>query len=392
MKILEITFIPPATNKGGGYLGIYQSIRSLQSFATVDYIGPEFDLDIFRQNFDNVHFIQKDRNIFRRMYYLGKGITTSYYYDFLQCVKEIDWKKYDAVHIDSSRYYFLVKMAKENHVITAVRYHNIEKDYADSLYRIDSNIINFLQTIIFPQNEKKVTKEADLLIFITNNDQNRADILYQIEKSYKIINPVSIERRERREIYNNNKCSINLLITGTLNFGPNIRGILWFVNNVWKQVNNSNIYLTIAGFKPCNEIYDLVNRFQRIKIVDSPEDMHLIFEEADICVAPIFDGAGMKIKVAEALSEGLPVIGTPHAWIGYEKINKGKYLVKNESEFLTAIEELTKRIEEIRKLSDEIIADFNENLSMEHSATVYKDAFCKIINSRKIKGVLNDYN
>lgn len=41
------------------------------------------------------------------------------------------------------------------------------------------------------------------------------------------------------------------------------------------------------------------------------------FNNAELYIAPIFDGAGMKVKVAEALSYALPVVGTSHAFEGY---------------------------------------------------------------------------
>lgn len=41
------------------------------------------------------------------------------------------------------------------------------------------------------------------------------------------------------------------------------------------------------------------------------------FYNAELYIAPIFDGAGMKVKVAEAMSYALPVVGTSHAFEGY---------------------------------------------------------------------------
>ena len=40
---------------------------------------------------------------------------------------------------------------------------------------------------------------------------------------------------------------------------------------------------------------------------------------ASFVVAPIFDGSGMKTKVAEALMFGKRIVGTPEAFTGYEE-------------------------------------------------------------------------
>lgn len=384
MNILEITFVPPALNKGGGHLGIYQSIKSLQSFANVDYIGPEFDVSIFDKGFGSTFILKQDSNFIRRAFNLCKGITTSYFHDFFQILNRIDWSRYDAVHIDTSRYYFLVKIANGKGIPTAIRFHNIERDYAFSVYRSKKSIINYLKTVFFSQNEKKVLDSADLLIFITKEDKERAQMLYNYNQNNWIINPVSIEGRKGMSVHRERSANhIEFLMTGTLNHGPNMEGILWFGNNVWKQLKRENIFLTIAGFRPGMDIIELANKDKRIRVIDSPDDMTPYFDDADLYVAPIFDGAGMKVKVAEALSEGLPVIGTPHAWLGYDGILRGKFIASSANEFLDIIDKLLSNIEEIRTLSGDIRDDFMRHLSMEHSSRVYEMAFEKLINDNK---------
>ena len=47
------------------------------------------------------------------------------------------------------------------------------------------------------------------------------------------------------------------------------------------------------------------------------EDLTPLYREAAAFVAPVFLGSGMKVKVAESLMHGCPVIGTPLALRGY---------------------------------------------------------------------------
>jgi glycosyltransferase involved in cell wall biosynthesis len=73
-------------------------------------------------------------------------------------------------------------------------------------------------------------------------------------------------------------------------------------------------------------------------------------EMADIAIAPIFDGAGMKVKVAEALSYQLPVMGTPHAFVGY-KIQDGvnSYIAETAESFIKKLTFYQSLSEEERK-------------------------------------------
>jgi hypothetical protein len=55
-------------------------------------------------------------------------------------------------------------------------------------------------------------------------------------------------------------------------------------------------------------------------------------------IAPIFDGSGMKTKVAEALMHGKKVVGTPEAFSGYEKVaERAGWCCSSPTEFVTAI-------------------------------------------------------
>ena len=85
----------------------------------------------------------------------------------------------------------------------------------------------------------------------------------------------------------------------------------------------------------------------------------------------------MKVKVAEAFSHGLPVIGTTHAFIGYENVENGKFVADTSQEF----------VEQINKLHDlrfqvcrtDVFNEFCQKLSITASVTFYKNLL-KIIN------------
>lgn len=55
-------------------------------------------------------------------------------------------------------------------------------------------------------------------------------------------------------------------------------------------------------------------------------------------IAPIFDGSGMKTKVAEALMYGKKIIGTPEAFSGYEGVaDQAGWVCATANEFVAAI-------------------------------------------------------
>ena len=57
-----------------------------------------------------------------------------------------------------------------------------------------------------------------------------------------------------------------------------------------------------------------------------------------VVIAPIFDGSGMKTKVAEALMYGKRIIGTREAFSGYEDIaEEVGWVCNTKEEFVAAL-------------------------------------------------------
>lgn len=129
---LEVTFIPPSKRSGGG-LGIYQSICSLLANGKVDYIGPPFEEGLFdghKGNLCVLHELEfQNSTLLDAVRFISKQISTHYYDLWKQVFPKIDWQKYDILHIESGRYFFVMREGK-NHKKIIVRMHNIEADYA----------------------------------------------------------------------------------------------------------------------------------------------------------------------------------------------------------------------------------------------------------------------
>lgn len=378
MRILEITFVPPDKMSGGG-LGIYQSIKSLLSVGDVDYVGPKFDTALFgsSDNLNSLCILQAKKRSISRMIF--KNISTSFYDDWENFVDKINWNNYDFVHIESSRYYFVVKTILKHNIPIIMRMHNIESDYGYNIYCKNKSLSNYIRYYSYHTNEKKVIHKVNSIIFLTINDIKRAKKLYKVKENQICLNPVCIDINKifcRNENGSNNEKFSKFLMTGTLNYGPNVDGIIWFLDNVWtKNYNNEKFTLTIAGAHPNEKLKGIIANNTNVTLIDTPDDMTEYFLNADCYIAPIFDGAGMKVKVAEALSYGLPVIGTTHAFIGYEEIEEGKYLANTTAEFIQQIEKLL-----TTKINNKIILDeFDEKLSMNRSIEFYN----KLINNYK---------
>ena len=384
MNILFITFIPPEKTSGGA-IGIRQSLLSLLSNGNniVDYVGP-YTSDSVLDKCRKKYYYKKDNSIISRLYHAVRYKACSVYAKSWESIEnELDWERYDVVNLERSLNFYIVDSAKKYSKYVIVRFHNIECDYYDNVYRHNGGIINKIKSYIAFYYEKNIAKCADALIPITEKDAQRIGELYSAARDKMFINPVcvaSVEADLSPEI--TDLPSKYYLVTGSLWYGPNADGIMWFIDNVWREVVSSqtmdDVYLIVAGGKPNQKLRDKVNMSVRVRLVDTPDDIDPYFRNAYAYIAPIFNGAGMKVKIAEALSYGLNVYGTKHAFIGYEH-TRGVHLINTKKEFYSAI------VNEDSRVDSRIIKDdFEKKYSLNHSIQFYNKLLSNFAKMDKI--------
>lgn len=321
MKILHIaTQVPGHTS--GGEIGTLQFSYALTHMsATVDYVGPTIHDDEVTSWYNTLSYIDSPISKLKKVW-------TFVHFQFDR--KYVNWKK---LRIDFDKYDLIfIEFTKLNYVLNTIlkseykgkiiiRAHNVESDFAKIELESKKTFMNLLRYALIHRREKFMVKNADAVLAITENDKRRLIELYGCNEEKIRICPVGVgipqEKHSFKSVVSD---KLKCLITGSLWFGPNSEATLWFINNVYPDVKDI-CDVTIAGFKPRNEIKEKCDK-NGIGLIDSPESMQPYFEESEMVLAPIFDGGGMKVKIAEAMSYGLPIVTTSHGAIGY-KIQNG---------------------------------------------------------------------
>jgi len=118
-------------------------------------------------------------------------------------------------------------------------------------------------------------------------------------------------------------------------FYANRVGITWFVKHVAPHIHIKTCIVG-RGFEKFKDELEIDGKVVVVGAVESLEQWYL---DAYLVIAPIFDGSGMKTKVAEALMYGKKIIGTPEAFSGYDDISgRVGCMCRTANEFITAIE------------------------------------------------------
>ena len=108
----------------------------------------------------------------------------------------------------------------------------------------------------------------------------------------------SVVKRERKDK--------NIIFFGDMSREENYNSAIWFIKHVMPLIKDTQIYFTIIGNKPNNALFKY--KGPRVKITGYVEDVSSIFSTCMCMVAPLVGGAGIKIKVLEAMSAGIPVL------------------------------------------------------------------------------------
>ncbi|WP_309611037.1 glycosyltransferase [Sphingomonas sp.] len=98
-------------------------------------------------------------------------------------------------------------------------------------------------------------------------------------------------------------------------FYANKAGVRWFVREVMPNISLS-LCIVGRGLEPLRAEYD---GNPRVRVIGAVDDLVPWYRHAIAVIAPIFDGSGMKTKVAEALMHGKAIVGTREAFEGYEE-------------------------------------------------------------------------
>lgn len=116
----------------------------------------------------------------------------------------------------------------------------------------------------------------------------------------------------------------------------NLEGLNWFLDAVYPKLNK-NIKILLAGSVTKN----IEIKCRNIDIIPFIPDLDAIYEDIKIVVCPMFHGTGMKIKVIEAMSKGVPVVCNERGTDGLpDKYMSGCLVTQDASEFAGYINRL----------------------------------------------------
>jgi glycosyltransferase involved in cell wall biosynthesis len=130
-----------------------------------------------------------------------------------------------------------------------------------------------------------------------------------------------------------------VLFTGTMMFPPNTNGALWLGREVWPRVLSKvpDARLKIVGRRPPQSVL-LLSGSGAIEVTADVPDMKPYFAEADVCLLPMLEGGGTRLKLTEAMAAGRAVVSTTNGATGVDVTDGEELLIADDpQDFADAI-------------------------------------------------------
>ncbi|MFZ4456095.1 MAG: glycosyltransferase family 4 protein [Bacteroidales bacterium] len=179
-------------------------------------------------------------------------------------------------------------------------------------------------------NESKALERADEILAIQENEA----IFYSYLVKKKIRTTYSFFPVTETD-YVENK---NLLILSGSN-QHNIDGIDFLIEKVFPELNkiDSEIKIIIGG-GICSYLEKKKIENTNISLYGRVDELSDFYKLGNICINPVFDGTGLKIKSFEALSFGKVLISHPHNTLGiYNKERAPILIAMSATEYINQI-------------------------------------------------------
>lgn len=235
---------------------------------------------------------------------------------------------------------YISTIRENSKALISFRAHNLEHEIWEQNAEYEKNVLKkfYLNNLALriKKFELSFLNKYDVLIPITERDASKFEKFGNKKPVFVCPTGINLKKFENTEIDVNN---LNFYHFGSLDWLPNTEGLIWFLENIWKKIQEKypNIQFSIAGR---NASTKFVRKLKDYKInyfgeVENSEDFTCF---QTIMVVPLQSGSGMRIKIIEAMAAGKIVISTSKGLEGIDAQDNKEVLIANtEIEFIRTI-------------------------------------------------------
>jgi glycosyltransferase involved in cell wall biosynthesis len=189
-----------------------------------------------------------------------------------------------------------------------LRVHNNESNYFKKLAESTKSwrkLYYFGESIKFSRSSELLNTRVDRKLYISLDELSKGD-----SRSFWL--PPTISRDSFKRIRTTSD-GHKVLFVGSLFMPNNIFGLKWYLDRIHQKLAATfpDYQLTIVGNSKKTST-EWLSKYSNTRFLGELNDLELDceYQSNDLFIAPIFHGAGVKIKIINAIANGIPVITT----------------------------------------------------------------------------------
>ena len=157
--------------------------------------------------------------------------------------------------------------------------------------------------------EGELCRQFDAVTTVTEEDRQ---LLQQAGAQDDItVIPIAIDTEEQALIVRR-PAGPHIVHVGTMYWPPNINGIHWFLEEIYPHIKAqvADVRCTLIGSRPPDSIIHRSEIDRTLTVTGYVEDPLPFLEDASMMIVPLQAGGGMRVKILNALSQGIPMVST----------------------------------------------------------------------------------
>lgn len=157
--------------------------------------------------------------------------------------------------------------------------------------------------------EERMCRNSLHVVAVSPIDAQRMRDMFKIDNVSDVATGVNVDYFRRPE---GREAEIDLIFVGSMDWLPNIDGMLWFVKEILPLIRKQKpaCRVAIAGRKPGPEISALTAADPLVEVTGTVPDVRPYLWNSQVSILPLRIGGGTRMKVYEAMAASLPVVST----------------------------------------------------------------------------------
>jgi glycosyltransferase involved in cell wall biosynthesis len=165
--------------------------------------------------------------------------------------------------------------------------------------------------------EGRLVREFDAVLAVIHNDAAALREAAGEPVDVTVI-PITVDTAEVTPVARHPDAD-HILHIGTMYWPPNIDAVRWFVDGIYPLIRQQrpDVEFDVVGARPPAELLALNDAGLGINVTGYVEDPTPYQQRAAVMVVPLLAGGGMRVKILNAMAEGIPIVSTT---LGHEGI------------------------------------------------------------------------